>query len=164
MCRLSEDHSFGLHQGTVNSFLARFFTEDSLPDGQNVLMFSSCLLQHEPMRIRLITFVLGFSLLGLVFLQQSAFSQEMNQETNKRRVTAKVPPKYPALARQLRLSGKVRVEVTVSPDGHVKSTRILGGSPLLANAALDAIRMWRYEGGAKETTEVVEIEFNDPNQ
>jgi hypothetical protein len=34
----------------------------------------------------------------------------------------------------------------------------------LADAALDAIRMWRYETGAKETTELVEIEFKDPNQ
>jgi TonB family protein len=62
------------------------------------------------------------------------------------------------------LSGKVRVEVTVSPDGRVKGTRVIGGNPLLAAAALDAIRMWRYEVSAKETAEVVEIEFRDPNQ
>jgi outer membrane biosynthesis protein TonB len=58
----------------------------------------------------------------------------------------------------------VRVAVIVSPDGRVKATRILGGNPLLAEAAVDAIRMWRYEIGTKETTEVVEIEFKDPNQ
>jgi TonB family protein len=116
------------------------------------------------MRIRFVSLVLGFALLGFVSLQRSAFSQETNQEATKRKATAKVPPKYPPLARQLKLSGKVRVEVIVSPDGHVKGTRIIGGNPLLAEAALDAIRMWRYETGAKETTELVEIEFKDPNQ
>jgi TonB family protein len=116
------------------------------------------------MRKRLVAFILGFALLGLVSLQPSAFSQETNQGATKRKVTAKVPPKYPALARQLKLSGKVKVEVIVSPDGRVKATRIIGGNPLLADAALDAIRMWRYEVGPKETDEVVEIDFKDPNQ
>jgi TonB family protein len=116
------------------------------------------------MRTRFVAFVLGFGLFGLVSLQPPAFSQETNQEATKRKVTAKVPPKYPALARQLKLSGKVRVEVIVSPDGRVKGTHIIGGNPLLADAALDAIRMWRYETGAKETTELIEIDFKDPNQ
>jgi TonB family protein len=116
------------------------------------------------MRTRFVTPVLGFALLGFVSLQPSAFPQETNQEAIKRKATAKVPPKYPPLARQLKLNGKVRVEVIVSPDGHVTGTRIIGGNPILANAALDAIRMWRYEIGAKETTEVVEIDFKDPNQ
>ena len=69
---------------------------------------------------------------------------------------------YPPLARQLKLSGKVRLEVTVSPDGRVKGTRVVSGNPLLADAALEAIRMWRYEVGVKETAEVVEIDFKDP--
>jgi TonB family protein len=116
------------------------------------------------MRKRFVSLVLGFALLGFVSLQPSAFSQETNQEATKRKATAKIPPKYPPLARQLKLSGKVRVEVIVSPDGHVKGTRIIGGNPLLAEAALDAIRMWRYEVGAKETTEVIEIDFRDPSQ
>ena len=116
------------------------------------------------MRKRFVTFAFGSALLGLLFLRPPAFSQENNQEATKRKATAKVPPKYPALARQLKLSGKVRVEVTVSPDGHVKGTRIVGGNPILAQAALDAIGMWRYEIGPKATTEVVEIEFRDPNQ
>jgi hypothetical protein len=61
-----------------------------------------------------------------------------------------------------KLSGKVRVEVLVSPDGRVKGTRTLGGTPFLADAALEAIRMGRYEAGTKETTELVEIEFQGP--
>jgi len=116
------------------------------------------------MRKRFVSLVLEFALLGFASLQPSAFSQETNQETTKQKAMAKVPPKYPPLARQLKLSGKVRVEVIVSPDGRVKGTRIVGGNPLLADAALDAIRIWRYGTAAKETTELVEIEFKDPSQ
>ncbi len=116
------------------------------------------------MRTRFVTFVLGFALLGVVFLEPSAFSQETNQEEIRRKPKAKVEPRYPALARQLKLSGKVRVEVTVSPDGHVKDMRIIGGSPIFVDAALNAIRLWRYEPGPRETVEPVEVEFKNPNQ
>lgn len=116
------------------------------------------------MRTFFITFVLGFTLLVLVSSSPPAFSQEAIQAETKRKTKAKVDPRYPALARQLKLSGKVRIEVTVTPDGHVKDTHILGGSPILVNAALDALRMWRYESGPKETVEVVEIDFKNPNQ
>ena len=109
-------------------------------------------------------FVLGFTLLGVVSSEQSGFSQETNQVEIKRKATAKVQPKYPPLARQLKLNGKVKVEVTVTPDGRVRETRTIGGSPILVNAALDAIKMWRYEASPKETVEVIELDFKDPNQ
>jgi protein TonB len=100
----------------------------------------------------------------LVSLEPAAFPQQVSQDESRRKPTAKVQPKYPALARQLKLSGKVRLEATVSPDGRVKQTRTIGGSPVLVNAAMDAIRMWRYEPGPKETVEVIEIDFKDPSQ
>jgi TonB family protein len=115
-------------------------------------------------RTRSVAIVLAFVLIGLVSSELSAFPQEMNPGESKRKATAKVQPKYPALARQLKLSGKVKVEAIVTPEGRVKNTRTIGGSPVLVNAALDAIRMWRYEAAPKETVEVIEIEFKDPNQ
>lgn len=115
------------------------------------------------MRKEFVTVALGLMLSSWVSLEPAAFPQEVNQGESKRKPTAKVQPKYPALARQLKLSGKVKVEATVSPDGRVKETRTIGGSPVLVNAAMDAIRMWRYEPGPKETVEVIEIDFKDPN-
>jgi TonB family protein len=135
---------------------------------RNVLIFNEPLprLRENRSQVRtwVTTFVLGIALLSLVSLQPSAFPQETNQGESKRNPTAKVQPKFPALARQLKLSGKVKVEVIVTPDGRVKDTRIIGGSPILVNAALDAIRMWRYEAGPKETIEVIQIDFKDPNR
>lgn len=117
-----------------------------------------------PVRTRLATFALVMTFLGAVLSHASAFAQDSNQDEIKRQVISKVSPRYPPLARQLRLSGKVKLELVVAPDGHVKATRTIGGSPLLVNATLDAVRMWKYEPGPKETIEVVEIDFKNPDQ
>jgi TonB family protein len=112
------------------------------------------------MRTTAVTLVLVFALL-VVWSEPPAFSQNSNQAEITRKPKATVDPRYPALARQLKLSGKVKIEITVSPDGRVKATRVLGGSPILVNAALDAVRMWKYEVSSKETVEVVELDFKD---
>jgi TonB family protein len=78
----------------------------------------------------------------------------------KRKVKTRVVPEYPALARQMNVTGKVKIEATVAADGHVLSTRVVGGSPLLIPAAQDAAKKWRFEPGPKDTTEIVEFEFS----
>jgi len=113
------------------------------------------------MKLRSTPLTLALSFVGLVSSAQPAFSQETNQPEVTRKLKAKVEPRYPDLARQLHLEGKVRVQLTISSDGHVKDAHVLGGSPVLSNAALDAIRQWKYESAAKETTTVVEIDFKD---
>ena len=96
-------------------------------------------------------------LLSAIFLVPSAFSQESQI---KRKVSHRVVPDYPALARQMNITGKVKIEVTVALDGHVKATRSVGGSPLLIDAATRAVKNWKFEAGPKETTEIVEFDFN----
>jgi TonB family protein len=76
-----------------------------------------------------------------------------------RKVKSRVPPVYPVLARQANISGVVRVEVTVAPDGNVKDPKVLGGHPLLVGAALDALKKWRFEPAAQETTGTIEFKF-----
>lgn len=96
-------------------------------------------------------------LLSAIFLLPPAFSQD---SPTKRKVSHRVLPDYPALARQMNITGKVKIEVTVAPDGHVKATRSVGGSPLLLDAATRAVKGWKFEVGSKETTEIVEFDFN----
>ena len=91
-------------------------------------------------------------------------AQENSTDTAKRKVRTRVSPEYPALARQMNVSGKVKLEATIAPDGHVMSTRIVGGSPLLATSATDALKKWRFESGPKETTEIVEFDFSAQNK
>ena len=59
----------------------------------------------------------------------------------------------------MNISGTVKVEVTVSPNGTVKEARIVGGHPVLANSALDAAKKWRFEPAPTESTGVIEFKF-----
>jgi TonB family protein len=79
-----------------------------------------------------------------------------------RQVTYNVPPEYPELAEKMKLSGTVQVKVLVKPDGTVKDVKIIGGHPLLADALARAVKQWKYQPGAKETTETVKFSFS-PN-
>jgi len=88
-------------------------------------------------------------------------SAQDTAETSKRKVKSKIVPEVPPLARQLKVAGKVKLEATISADGHVTNTRVVGGSPLLVPAAMDALKKWRYEAAPKETTEIVEFDFSN---
>jgi len=77
-----------------------------------------------------------------------------------RKVVSRIEPAYPRLARDLNLRGTVRLEVSVTGNGTVKSIDVKGGSPVLAQSAQTAVRAWRWEKSDHETTELVEINFN----
>jgi TonB family protein len=76
-----------------------------------------------------------------------------------RKVKNAVKPEYPPVARQMRVTGTVRLEATVAPDGKVRDTKVLGGSPLLVQEAVTAVKKWKYEEASKETIETVEVVF-----
>jgi TonB family protein len=84
------------------------------------------------------------------------------QQTPERRIKNKVTPTYPELARKMNLAGAVRLEVTVAPNGTVKDTKVIGGNPILVNAATDAVKKWRFEAANDESTQIVEFKF-DPS-
>jgi TonB family protein len=80
-----------------------------------------------------------------------------------RRAKSKVEPVYPPLARKMNLSGTVKVEIVVAPNGTVKDAKVVGGHPVLANAALEAVRKWRFEPASLETSGIVDFKF-EPHQ
>ena len=84
------------------------------------------------------------------------------QDEITRKVKVRVSPTYPDLARRMSISGLVKVQVVVAPNGTVKTTKIVGGHPLLVNAAVDAVKKWKFETASAETTGIVEFKF-DPN-
>jgi len=80
-----------------------------------------------------------------------------------RRAKNKVPAVYPELARKMNLTGTVKVEVVVSANGVVKDAKVIGGHPVLANAALDAVKKWRFEPALSESSGVVDFKFEPRN-
>src|SRR5256884_632253 len=61
------------------------------------------------------------------------------------RIVNRVQPVYPPLARQTRISGTVRLHAIISRDGTIQQLEVISGHPLLQQAALDAVRQWRYQ-------------------
>jgi TonB family protein len=60
-------------------------------------------------------------------------------------VTVSVPPNYPMLARQMKVQGAVSLEALISRDGSIQQLRVLKGPAILANAAREAVRQWKFK-------------------
>lgn len=104
-------------------------------------------------------------LLGLITVPSavSADTQRGQTETGEsqstRKVVNKVIPQYPATARNMSLSGTVKLEVVVLPNGAVKSIEVRGGNPLFVQAAQKAAREWKWAKSDHNSTEVVDFRF-----
>ena len=66
---------------------------------------------------------------------------------------------YPEIAQKANLHGTVKIKIWIAADGTVRRTEYVGGHPLLAEAALKAVKNWQYERAAAETTTTVEVKF-----
>ena len=86
-------------------------------------------------------------------------AQQTQNEDLVRRAKTKVQPFYPDLARKMNITGTVKIEVVVAPNGTVKDARVVGGHPVLATAALDAAKKWRFEPAGSESTGVIDFKF-----
>jgi TonB family protein len=59
----------------------------------------------------------------------------------------------------MNIAGTVKIEVVVAPNGSVKEARIVGGHPVLASAALDAAKKWRFDPASAESSGVIDFKF-----
>ena len=104
------------------------------------------------------SFVLVVALIA-VFASFGA-SSAIAQDALDRKIKSKVSPIYPELARKMNLAGVVKLELVVAPNGTVKETKVIGGNPILVNAAVDAVKKWRFETASDESVGVVEFKFD----
>jgi periplasmic protein TonB len=73
-------------------------------------------------------------------------------------------PVYPPLARQARIQGTVRLEAVINKEGQIEELKVVSGHPLLIQAALDAVKQWRYKptmlnGVAVEVITTIDVNF-----
>jgi len=57
----------------------------------------------------------------------------------------KVTPTYPPLAKQARIQGHVLLQAEISKDGTIQNLQLISGHPMLAPAAIEAVKQWRYK-------------------
>jgi TonB family protein len=98
--------------------------------------------------------------LTLLFATVGTQTTSAQQDLLDRKIKSKVTPNYPEIARKMNLAGVVKLEVTVAPNGAVKDTKVIGGNPILVNAAADAVKKWRFEPANDESVGVVEFKFD----
>jgi TonB family protein len=89
----------------------------------------------------------------------TAIGTAQAQEHVERKAIDKVAPVYPELAKRMHIAGVVKLEVVIRPNGNVKSTKVVGGNPVLIQSATDAVRKWKFEAASEETVGVVELSF-----
>ena len=97
--------------------------------------------------------------LAAVFAAPPQLMRAQEPTEVKRKIKTQINPVYPDLARRMNLHGKVKLQVTIGTDGNVKSIHVLGGHPVLVGVSQEAVKQWKFEPGPKETTQIVEINF-----
>jgi len=112
------------------------------------------------MRKLLPAFLLGLAILSTLLSVPALRAQE----EGSRKAMVRVSPAYPELARRMNVSGTVKLEVTITPDGKVKSVKPIGGHPVLVEAADEAVKKWKFEPSSSSTTEIVAVQFRGDQQ
>lgn len=94
---------------------------------------------------------LGIVAFGIFFLAVPCFAQD-------RHIKEQTQPVLPEVAVGMHLSGVVRLQVTVLPSGFVREVKVMGGHPLLADAAAKAVQNWKWDPGKGEV-KAITVEF-----
>jgi protein TonB len=69
---------------------------------------------------------------------------QVSEQELRAAASRKIDPEYPAVARQIRLTGEVDLDISVDPSGSVEKATVTRGNTLLAATSLQAIRKWRF--------------------
>lgn len=101
----------------------------------------------------------------LLFSGASLFGQpvRIQDDEAKKAIVQKVQPAYPPIARQMNLSGRVLVDITVAADGSVEKVDVVSGNPILAGSAVSAAKHWKFnpfQVDGKTTEAIVRIAFD----
>jgi len=78
---------------------------------------------------------------------------------DERAVKARVAPVYPELAKRMKISGAVKLEVTVDAEGKVIDVKPVSGNRVLSGAAEEAVRKWKFVPGTGPSTVDIDLNF-----
>jgi TonB family protein len=99
---------------------------------------------------------------GILYLPAMAQENVKTDELSRKPKT-RVAPVYPDVARRMGVYGIVKLSVVVAPNGTVRSSKVIGGHPVLVNAAMDAMKQWKFESAPTESSGIVEFKFQPKN-
>ena len=105
----------------------------------------------------------GLALLALATMHLQAEMRIAPPDAMKA-VATKVPPDYPPIAKQMRITGHVEIEVSITTDGSVENSKVVMGNALLTAAATTAVKKWKFtpftdKGEAVKVVTVISFDF-----
>src|SRR5271167_2224384 len=96
-------------------------------------------------RFRLLAMLLGLLVCGVAAQSNPPDQAQVSPDISQGLLIYKVQPTYPPLARQARVQGTVVLQAVIDKDGSIKDLTVTSGHPMLVQAALDAVKQWRYK-------------------
>jgi TonB family protein len=96
--------------------------------------------------------------------QNDSTTLTLNAADAQKHLQHKIEPVYPAIARAAHIQGSVVLQASVDDSGHVVAVKVISGPPMLRQAAVDAVKQWRYEpftvdGKAEPATAQIKLDF-----
>ena len=107
--------------------------------------------------------MLTFFALATCINANTAAAQTRQKDSSDRKIVMRVEPEYPETLKRLYIGGIVRIKVMVDPSGKVETAQLLGGSPILGQSAMRAVKQWRYAQAPSKESVTVLFEF-DPHR
>ena len=82
------------------------------------------------------------------------------QAQESRKVLSNPVPVYPEMAKRMRLTGTVKVQIVIGTDGRIKEKNFIGGHPVSVSAVEETLKDWKYAPASGETTTQLEFNFH----
>lgn len=109
------------------------------------------------------TWVIALFAIATCIRPAAAAAQTRETDISDRKIVSRVEPEYPEALKRLYIGGVVRIKLTVDPSGKVETAELLGGSPILGQSAMRAVKQWKYAQAASKESVTVLLEF-DPHR
>lgn len=81
-------------------------------------------------------------------------------DSGPRRLISQFDPEYPETLKRLGIGGTVRLHITIAPKGNVEKVEVLGGNPILAEAAISAVKHWIYSTSHSHSSAEITVPFD----
>jgi TonB family protein len=155
-----------VHETFLKTYLDR--TDDDLQNYYRALLFSgrASMPKEVGSNAEMVAYVAKTrGAIGYVGAETSSDSVKVLKIANtagntaQRNLIKTVEPEYPETLRRLKISGTVRLQITISAKGNVENVLLLGGNPILGDAAIAAVKQWVYSAGPSRTIDEVTIPF-----
>ena len=95
--------------------------------------------------------------------KQDARTEEASTSRTSRKLLHKIEPIYPQDLKRRSIGGVVKLDLRISAGGNVEKIEVVGGNPILADSAAQAVKKWQYAPASASSSMILNVEFN-PNR